>query len=63
MWDGGTISNGRISGNHVSFVRTYGGYTDHLNLALSGSGGALRMSGVLANTEHSGRCLMVFTKG
>jgi hypothetical protein len=63
MWDGGTISNGRISGNRVSFVRTYGGYTDYLNLALSGSGGALRMSGVLPNTEHSGRCLMVFTKG
>jgi len=63
MWDGGTISNGRISGNRVSFVRTYGGYTDYLNLALSGSGGALRMSGVLPNTEHSGRCVMVFTKG
>ena len=63
MWDGGTISNGRISGNRVSFVRTYGGYTDYLNLALSGSGGGLRMSGVLPNTEHSGRCLMVFTKG
>lgn len=63
MWDGGTISNGRISGNRVSFVRTYGGYTDYLNLALSGYGGALRMSGVLANTEHSGRCVMVFTKG
>jgi hypothetical protein len=62
MWDGGKISDGRISGNHVSFVRSFGGYTDHLNLALSGSGGALRMSGVLPNTEHSGRCVMVFTK-
>jgi hypothetical protein len=62
MWDQGTVSNGRINGNHVSFTRTFGQYTDHLDLTLSGSGSALRMTGVIPNTEHSGRCAMRFTK-
>ena len=59
MWDSGTISNGRISGNRVSFNRTFGQYTDHLNLSLSSSGQS--MAGAIS-TAHSGQCQMRFTK-
>lgn len=62
IWDNGTVSNGRINGNRVSFDRKFGQYTDHVSLTVSGSGNALRMTGVIPNTEHSGRCLMRFTK-
>lgn len=58
MWDAGSISDGSVSGNRVSFTRTFGSYADHLVLTWSGN----RMSGVLPNTEHSGRCLMTFTR-
>ncbi|MGE3986387.1 hypothetical protein [Pseudorhodoplanes sp.] len=61
MWDSGTISNGRISGNRVSFVRTFGQYSDHLNLSLSSSGSTMRMAGTIS-TAHSGQCQMRFTK-
>jgi hypothetical protein len=60
MWDKGTISNGRISGNHVSFQRTFGQYTDNLSLTLSSNG--KRMSGIIPDTEHSGRCAMTFSR-
>ena len=62
IWDTGTVTNGRISGNRVSFTRKWGKYVDQVNLALSGSRGALRMTGVLPNTAHSGRCQLSFTK-
>ncbi len=58
FFDSGTITNGRISGNRVSFTRTWGPYVDHLNLVLAGS----RMSGVLPNTAYSGRCQVSATK-
>ena len=61
MWDNGTISNGRISGNRVSFVRTFGQYSDHLNLNLSSAGNSMRMAGTIS-TAHSGQCQMRFTK-
>lgn len=62
MWDAGTISNGRISGNRVSFTRTFGQYSDHLNLNLSRAGRSMRMAGTIS-TAHSGQCQMRFTKG
>ena len=62
MWDNGTVANGRISGNRVSFDRTYQQYTDHVALTVSRSGGGLRMDGVLPNTAHSGRCDVSFVK-
>ncbi len=62
IWDNGTIENGRVSGGHVSFDRIYGSYNDHVVLYLSRSGGQSRMSGVLPNTLHSGRCQLSFTK-
>ena len=62
IWDLGTITNGRINGNRVSFTRKWGTYVDQLNLVLSSSGNTLRMSGVIPNTAHSGRCQVVYTK-
>jgi hypothetical protein len=62
IWDNGTVENGRISGQHVSFDRIYGAYNDHVVLYLSHSGGVSRMSGVLPHTLHSGRCQLSFTK-
>jgi hypothetical protein len=62
MWDHGTIGNGRINGNRVSFDRTYAQYTDHITLTVSRSGRGLRMAGVLPTTAHSGRCEMSFMK-
>ncbi len=59
MWDNGSISNGRISGNRVSFTRSFAQYHDHLNLALSNNGRS--MSGSLS-TAHSGQCRMSFSK-
>lgn len=62
MWDRGSISNGLVTGNRVRFDRTFGQYTDHLSLTLSGSGSGMRMSGVIPDTAHSGRCVMTFSK-
>jgi hypothetical protein len=62
MWDRGDISNGSVSGNRVSFDRTFGQYRDHVSLTLSGSGKGMRMSGVIPDTAHSGRCVMTFSK-
>jgi hypothetical protein len=58
MWDKGTVSNGRIIGNRVTFQRTFGQYVDDLSLTLSSSG--RQMSGVIPDTAHSGRCVMTF---
>jgi len=60
MWDQGTISNGRIVGNRVSFQRKFGQYTDDVSLTLSTSGRG--MSGIIPDTAHSGRCVMNFSK-
>jgi hypothetical protein len=62
MWDSGTIANGHVEGNRVSFDRTYAQYTDHVAMTVVRSGSGLRMSGVIPNTAHSGRCVMNFTK-
>lgn len=59
-WDNGTVSGASISGSRVSFTRTFGGYSDYVALTLNGSG--TRMSGVIPNTAHSGRCVMNFTR-
>jgi len=59
-WDQGTISNGRIVGNQVSFQRSFGQYVDNVSLTLSGTG--RQMSGVIPDTAHSGRCVMNFSK-
>lgn len=60
FWDGGTITNVRASGGGVSFDRQFAHFRDHVSLAMV-RGGA-RMSGVMPNTEHSGRCQLSFVK-
>jgi hypothetical protein len=58
IWDTGSISDGRVDGSRVSFTRTWGRFVDHIVLTLSGA----RMAGVIAHTEHSGRCEMSMVK-
>jgi hypothetical protein len=58
FFDTGTVSNVKVGGNRVSFTRKWGRYVDHLDLRVSGG----RMSGVIPNTEYSGRCELVVTK-
>lgn len=58
FFDTGTVRNVKVSGNRVSFTRQWGSYVDFLDLKLAGG----RMSGVIPNTEYSGRCELVVTK-
>ena len=46
----------------LALNRTFGQYNDHIDSTFSGSGSGMRMTGVIPNTAHSGRCEMRFTK-
>jgi hypothetical protein len=44
FWDNGTLSNGKISGNHISFDREYFGL-DHISLTVANTPSGMIMQG------------------
>jgi hypothetical protein len=55
FWDKGTMSNGIIAGNHISFDRSYGLIVQHLSADLSGT--LHEMSGPYDSTMF-GKCTL-----
>jgi len=55
FWDKGTMTNGVIHGNHISFDRSYGLIVQHLAADLSGS--LREMSGPYDSTMF-GKCVL-----